>query len=225
MDSVTLAWHLQSLDWEQYIISFDYGQRHAKELEFAAECAYDLGADHDVIDLRELSQFLNSSSLTDPNIDVPDGHYAEETMKITVVPNRNMIMLSIAVGIAVAGQYQRVFVGVHAGDHFIYPDCREAFYNALNEAVQLGTDGFSAWDDDVFAVATPFVGITKADIVMKGAALGVPYEATWSCYKGKEIHCGRCGTCVERKEAFRLAEVADPTVYEDEDFEVAAYRG
>jgi 7-cyano-7-deazaguanine synthase len=132
-------------------------------------------------------------------------------MAVTVVPNRNAILLSVAVGVAVADKAELVATAIHAGDHFIYPDCRPEFIAAFDTQAQLATAGFAAPD---FRVVAPYVGISKAAIVVKGAALGVPYAETWSCYKGLLHHCGTCGTCVERREAFTLAGVPDPTIYE-----------
>jgi 7-cyano-7-deazaguanine synthase len=218
LDSVVMAHEFASLESLTGIVSFNYGQRHNKEIRYAEECARDLKVEHVIVDLREVGKHLTGSSLTD-DIDVPDGHYAEESMKITVVPNRNMIMLAIAGGIAVAKGASGIATAVHAGDHFIYPDCRPGFMGRLNEALQAGTEGFG--DIELF---TPFLYQTKADIVTIGANNGTPFYKTWSCYKGGIRHCGRCGTCVERKEAFRDAEVSDPTEYEDVDFQVSAYR-
>jgi 7-cyano-7-deazaguanine synthase len=173
--------------------------------------------------------------LTSPEIHVPDGHYAAETMKATVVPNRNMIMLSIAAGYAVSLKANFVAVGVHAGDHAVYPDCRPQFIQQMEVALRTANEGFGAFPipvggtmrqpDNWMGRATyaPFIFKGKHDIVTVGARLEVPYELTWSCYKGGDVHCGRCGTCVERKEAFRLARVKDPTQYEDASFEVEAY--
>jgi 7-cyano-7-deazaguanine synthase len=211
MDSVTLAHLLKSQGCSLHLLSFNYGQRHKKEIDFARLTAQDLGASHDVIDLSGVGSFLKGSALTD-EITVPDGHYAEETMKVTVVPNRNAIMLAIAYGVAVVEQAEIVATGVHAGDHFIYPDCRPEFIAAFDKMQQLAIEGFGHPDLKLLA---PFSQIGKHDIVTIGARLRVPYERTWSCYKGGEIHCGTCGTCVERREAFELAGVDDPTVYQD----------
>jgi len=137
---------------------------------------------------------------------VPAGHYTNETMKLTVVPNRNMIMLSVAIGWAVSGKADAVAYAAHAGDHTIYPDCRPAFIEAIRQAAAL-------CDWHRVELLTPFVGKTKRDIVRLGAELDVPFGQTWSCYVGGEVHCGRCGTCVERREAFKSAGVDDPTVY------------
>ena len=212
MDSATLAYHYHSKGYELHLVGFNYGQRHVKELEALAKITELLKASWEIIDLTQLKSSIASSSLTSDAINVPDGHYAEETMRITVVPNRNAIMLAIATGIAVANGSNLVATGVHAGDHFIYPDCRPDFIEAIEKAFQLGTRGHAK---DGFALEAPFVNITKADIAKHGSELNVPYQLTWSCYKGGNFHCGRCGTCVERIEAFIDAGVNDPTHYED----------
>ena len=210
MDSVTLAYKLANDGDDLTLISFDYGQRHRKELAFAATCAERLGATHEIADLTSINRLLAGSSLTSDEIKVPDGHYAEESMKITVVPNRNAIMISIAAGPAVSRDADRVAVGVHGGDHFIYPDCRPGFAEAMDKAVSLGNEGFAP---DHFGLITPFIEVSKTEIARIGDELGVPWVETWSCYKGGEVHCGTCGTCVERREAFHDAGVSDPTEY------------
>ena len=207
LDSVTLAHYLRSRGHALHLLAFNYGQRHKKELEFAQRTASRLDAQFDVVDLTSIGSLLRGSSLTD-NVPVPDGHYAEESMKITVVPNRNAIMLAAAYGVAVAEDARFVATGVHAGDHYIYPDCRPEFIFLFEQMESRAVEGFA----DIHLLA-PFLYKSKADIVALGNRLGVPYEETWSCYKGQEIHCGTCGTCVERKEAFELAKVPDPTVY------------
>jgi len=212
LDSVSLAHVIADRGELARLVSFDYGQRHRKELEFAAACATRLGVPHHLIDMRGIGASLTGSALTD-DIDVPDGHYAEDTMKITVVPNRNAIMLTIAYGIAAAQGDDAVATAVHGGDHFIYPDCRPLFTEAFDKMQRAALDGYA----DV-ALYTPFVQRTKADIVTEGARVGTPFAQTWSCYKGGDRHCGRCGTCVERREAFDLAGVADPTDYADPDY-------
>ncbi len=210
MDSVTLAYLLRSQGYDLHLLSFDYGQRHKKELTFARRCAEALKARHSLLDLSSVTPFLTGSALTD-SIAVPEGHYAADTMRATVVPNRNAMMLSIAYAVAVAEQADLVGIGVHAGDHPIYPDCRMEFVQLFDRMQQVATEGYSK--PGLFLCA-PFVEIGKHDIVSIGVGLGVPYEQTWSCYKGREVHCGRCGTCVERREAFELAGVNDPTIYE-----------
>lgn len=214
IDSVTLAHKIAAEHDLVRLLTFDYGQRHAKELEFAALTARRLGARHDVVDIRALAQFLSSSSLIDGAADaIPDGHYAEETMKSTIVPNRNAIMLTIAFGIASGMQAEAVGIAVHSGDHFIYPDCRPAFVDAFRVMQEKALEGMGN-----VALLAPFVHTSKAGIVTEGARLGVPFAETWSCYKGGDMHCGRCGTCVERAEAFHLAGLPDPTMYADPDY-------
>lgn len=201
------------------LVSFDYVQRHTKELTFVALCAMRLSVPHHVIDLRSVGASLTGSALTD-DVDVPDGHYAEETMKVTVVPNRNAIMLTIAYGVAAAQGDDAVATAVHGGDHFIYPDCRPAFTDAFDAMQRAALDGYA----DV-ALHVPFVHRSKADIVREGARVDTPFDQTWSCYKGGDLHCGRCGTCVERREAFDLAGVPDPTQYKDAEFWKSAIAG
>ncbi|AAL51277.1 MULTISPECIES: 7-cyano-7-deazaguanine synthase QueC [Brucella] len=212
LDSVSLAHKMAAEHELTGLLSFDYGQRHKKELDFAQACAKRLGVPHQIIDIRTIGASLTGSALTD-DVDVPDGHYAEETMKVTVVPNRNAIMLAIAFGVAAAQKADAVALAVHGGDHFIYPDCRPGFIEAFQTMQKHALDGYA----DVKLLA-PYVHATKADIVADGAKYRTPFEATWSCYKGADRHCGRCGTCVERREAFHLAGIDDPTSYEDADF-------
>ena len=210
LDSVTLAHQLAAEGKDLVAVSFHYGQRHAKELDAAAACAARIGAAHHIVDLRSVGALLTGSALTDSAVEVPEGHYTDETMASTVVPNRNAIMLSVAVGVAVARGASAVATAVHAGDHTIYPDCRPAFIEAIEHEARIANEGFIA---EGFRVLAPFLHASKADIVRAGAALDVPFETTWSCYVGGEVHCGRCGTCVERREAFDLAGVTDPTSY------------
>ena len=212
LDSVSLA-HITADEHQlTRLVSFDYGQRHRKELDFAEAAARRLGVPFHLIDMRTIGAALTGSALTD-DIDVPDGHYAEETMRITVVPNGNAIMLAIGFGVAAANGDEAVATAVHGGDHFIYPDCRPAFTEAFGAMQRQALDGYAD-----AALHTPFVSRTKADIVAEGARHGTPFAETWSCYKGGDLHCGRCGTCVERREAFHLAGVVDPTVYADPDY-------
>jgi 7-cyano-7-deazaguanine synthase len=228
MDSSTLA-HKVKYDVadEVHGIGFDYGQRHKKELSFALSLVDDsILASYRVVDLTNLQDLLGASVLTDLAREVPDGHYAEENMKQTVVPNRNRIMRSIAVGYAVTLEATRgVWTGVHAGDHFIYPDCRENFILLANETAIRANEGFLEVDKDVSMINAPFIKMGKHDIAGLGHQYHVDYSKTWSCYKGGDIHCGSCGTCVERKEAFRLSQTPDPTSYLDPHYEIEAYRG
>ena len=209
MDSSTLCYWLRDRQWLDLVVSVDYGQRHRRELDSAKIIANHLGVEHLVVDLTALGAQLGGSALTD-DIDVPHGHYAEDNMKITVVPNRNMIMLAAAGGIAVARGLSAVCTAVHAGDHFVYPDCRPAFIESCSQTLTVATDGFGS-----VAVEAPFVMMTKAEIAALGDQLGVPWADTWTCYEGGDVHCGRCATCVERIEAFAIAEVDDPTTYTD----------
>lgn len=212
LDSVSLAYKVANEAELLRLVTFNYGQRHEKEIDYAQSCADRLGVPCDVVDIRPIGKLLTGSALTD-DVDVPDGHYAEESMKLTIVPNRNAIMLAIAFGVAAAQQADAVATAVHGGDHFIYPDCRPAFITAFEEMQKQALDGYA----DV-RLYTPFVHEPKSAIVTEGAKHNTPFDQTWSCYKGGDDHCGRCGTCVERREAFDLAGVDDPTVYSDPDF-------
>ena len=210
LDSAVLAHHLRADGWDLRLLSFDYGQRHVVELDHARGLAAGLGVRHDVVDLRSAGALLGGSALTDDSVDVPDGHYTDDSMRATVVANRNAIFVMVATGVAVAEGASAVAVGIHAGDHPVYPDCRPAFVAAAEHLARVANEGFVR---ESFAVLAPFLSWTKAEIVARGHELGVPLAATWSCYKGGATHCGTCGTCVERREAFELAGVADPTEY------------
>lgn len=209
MDSVGLCYLMAAQGVELHMLSFDYGQKHNTELAHAAIAADDLGAKHNVLNLRGMGALLDSA-LTNEGAEIPHGHYAADNMKATVVPNRNAIMLSIAWGIAVSVEADAVATAVHGGDHFIYPDCRPEFAYLLNAAFRAGNEGHG----DVRLYA-PFIGVGKHDIVslVNAGVSDVPWAQTWSCYEGGLVHCGKCGTCVERKEAFELAGVTDPTTY------------
>ena len=209
MDSTVLLYQLLQAGDEVKALSINYGQRHSRELEAASALCAELGVEHRVADLSGLSDLLAGSALTSSDIEVPEGHYAEDNMKATVVPNRNMILLSVAAGWAISSKYDRIAYAAHSGDHAIYPDCRNEFAEALDGAIRLAD-----WHE--VSLYRPFVDMTKADIVSLGAKFEVPFEKTWSCYKGQDLHCGRCGTCVERREAFYLAGVDDPTTYAED---------
>jgi 7-cyano-7-deazaguanine synthase len=209
MDSVTLAYLLDSEGYDLHLLSIDYGQRHKKEISYAKRCAERLGAAFDIADIAKVGRLLSGSALTD-NIEVPHGHYAAENMAVTVVPNRNAVMLSIAYGVAVAQNAVLVACAVHGGDHFVYPDCRPQFIEAFDAMERRAVEGFGK---PSLRLCAPFINKTKSEIVEIGATLSVPYEDTWSCYEGGDFHCGLCGTCNERKEAFQLAGVPDPTDY------------
>ena len=206
LDSITLLY--DKAETIALAISFDYGQNHSKkELPYAEYHCQKLGIPHITIPLTFMHQYFKSSLLEGAEA-IPEGHYEEENMKSTVVPFRNGIMLAIATGIAESHELKRVYIANHGGDHTIYPDCRPEFIDAMDKATSAGTFV------DV-RVEAPYTNISKTDIVRRGTALGIDYAKTWSCYKGSEIHCGKCGTCVERKEAFVDAGVEDPTEYEN----------
>jgi 7-cyano-7-deazaguanine synthase len=207
MDSVT-ALYWAAKDHEVVgSVSFDYGSKHNhKEIPMAAWHAQKLGVAHEVISLDFVNR-LFASDLLKSGGDIPDGHYEEPSMKSTVVPFRNGIMLAVACGLAESREADALVIAAHSGDHAIYPDCREPFMEAMAAAMKHGTYAG-------IELLRPFIDCDKTEIVRRGEALTVDYAMTWSCYKGGAIHCGKCGTCVERQEAFRLAGVADPTVYE-----------
>jgi 7-cyano-7-deazaguanine synthase len=204
LDSTTLAYYVRGI-FSLHLVTFDYGQRHRKEIEHAEMIAHELGAEWSLVDVSSLGRLLKGSALTD-DIPVPEGHYEALSMVTTIVPNRNAFLLAAAFAIALAEGVERVCIGVHAGDHFIYPDCRPEFLDAFERME-------SSVNDPSPSLYAPFVQLKKSNIVEIGAALGVPFEKTWSCYKGGEHHCGLCGTCQERIEAFALAGLIDPTVY------------
>jgi 7-cyano-7-deazaguanine synthase len=207
MDSVT-ALHWAHAEHEVLCtLSFDYGSKHnAREIPYAQHHAQLLGLPHEVITLDFVNR-LFTSDLLQSGGEIPEGHYADETMKKTVVPFRNGIMLAIACGLAESRGAEALVIAAHAGDHAIYPDCREPFMHGMSAAMREGTYAR-------VELLRPFIHLDKAGIAKLGASLGVDYGRTWSCYKGGTLHCGKCGTCVERREAFALAQMADPTVYE-----------
>lgn len=207
LDSTVLLYYLLRQGHEIRALSINYGQRHWRELQAADGICRRVGVDHKIADLSGIRSLLSGSALTDA-VEVPEGHYAAESMKSTIVPNRNMILLSIAIGWAVSLKYDGVAYAAHAGDHPIYPDCRPEFVDAMERAAEL-------CDWRPVTIHRPFVDKTKADLVRIGAELGAPLELTWSCYRGGEAHCGKCGTCVERQEAFECAGVKDPTEYQE----------
>ena len=205
MDSVTLLHYMK--DRIALAVSFDYGSNHnVREIECAAWQCRLLGIPHLVIPLSFMKDYFRSS-LLEGSDSIPKGDYAEENMKSTVVPFRNGIMLSIACGLAESRDLKHVMMANHSGDHSIYPDCRPEFVRAMSEAMKAGTyDGIS--------LEAEFTDISKGEIARLGHELGIDYSKTYSCYKGGERHCGVCGTCQERKEAFLAAGFPDPTCYE-----------
>lgn len=209
LDSTVLLSHLIAEGREVHAFTVNYGQRHAREIESAKAVCRHYAVPHQVADLRALGAVFGTNSLTDNAVAVAEGHYTEESMKTTVVPNRNMILLAVAAARAIALKADTLAYAAHGGDHAIYPDCRPEFADAMDHAI-----GLADWHK--VRLERPMVSWTKTEIVLRGAALGVPMHLTWSCYKGGEKHCGRCGTCIERREAFHLAGVSDPTVYADD---------
>jgi len=206
MDSVT------ALHWAQWrhevraVLSFDYGAKHNhREIPFAAEHAAALGLPHEVIALDFIGRLFTSDLLRSGG-EIPEGHYADANMQRTVVPFRNGVMLAVAAGYAESRGAEGLVIAAHSGDHAIYPDCRDDFMRAMADAIRLGTYAG-------LQLLRPFITLDKGQIAAEGARLGVDLGRTWSCYKGGSVHCGKCGTCVERREAFARAGLPDPTAY------------
>jgi 7-cyano-7-deazaguanine synthase len=207
LDSTTLLFHLRADGYELKALSVNYGQRHLEQESAAAAAICDrLGVERRVVDLTSLVGFLGRNSLSDHSVAVPDGRYEQETMKVTTVPNRNMVLISVAIAWAVSLKFDAVAFGAHAGHYTPYPDCQPAFAEAMDRAA-----GLCDWQK--VSVLAPFVNWDKGDIVRRGGELGVPFELTWSCYNGGEKHCGRCGTCFDWREAFAKCGLTDPTEY------------
>lgn len=208
LDSTVMVAHLIAEGHEVLSLGVNYGQSHARELEAARQACAFMGVERLTIDVASsLRPVLKGSALTDPDVALPEGHYAHESMKATIVPNRNMFLLSIAGAVAVARGAEAVAYAAHDGDHAIYPDCRAEFADAMAEALLL-------CDWQPIKLLRPFVGIDKTGVASLGKAVSAPMHLTWSCYAGRDKHCGKCGTCCERIEAFELAGVKDPTEYE-----------
>ncbi len=206
MDSFTVLNKVVREGFEVYALSFNYGQRHSKELVYAAKACQDLGVHHKVVDISAINELIGGSSLTS-DIEVPEGHYEQESMKQTVVPNRNMILLSMAVGYAVSLEASKVYYGAHSGDHAIYPDCRPEFVHRMNHVCEIA-------NYEPVEIACPYLNVTKIDILTDGLKMGLDYSKTWTCYNGREKACGKCGACQERLEAFALNQATDPLEYE-----------
>lgn len=202
MDSTTMLYKYLAEGHEVEAISFDYQQRHRREIALAVETTSKLNIKHGIVDISFLG-IISKSALTDPGHDVPEGHYADENMKQTVVPNRNMIFMSIAAAYALNNKFDAIAIGVHAGDHAIYPDCRSDF-------IKIMANAFLHCDWEKLELLAPFQDMDKGDIVSLGVSLGVDYSLTQTCYKGMDKPCGKCGSCTEREEAFKKAETDDP---------------
>lgn len=193
MDSTTLLYKLRAHGDDVFCLSFDYGQRHKKELKAAQKICKRLKVPHKIADITNLKTLMQGSALTSA-LKVPEGHYKDKTMRLTVVPNRNMIFLSLAIAAAVSMQFDRVALAVHAGDHAIYPDCRPQFIKKMRAVSEVA-------NYEAVKIHAPFLHMTKRNVVILGEKLRVPYEDTWTCYKGLKKPCGKCGACVERDEA------------------------
>jgi len=206
MDSFTVLHKAMSDGYTIFALTFNYGQRHVKEIEYASKVCRELSVDHKIVDIRAVNQLLQGSSLTS-DIDIPEGHYAGDNMKSTIVPNRNMILLSLAVGYAVSIGAEKVFYGAHAGDHAIYPDCRPEFVKKMNDVSAIA-------NYESIEIVTPYLNFDKGDILADGIKMGIDYGLTWTCYNGRDRACGQCGACYERLEAFKNNNVNDPIEYE-----------
>jgi len=208
MDSFTLLHLARARGYRVHALSFDYGQKHVRELDCARLVCENLQIPHKVIDIRAMSEVMSGSSLTS-DIEVPEGHYEEDSMKSTVVPNRNMILLALATGYAVTVNAGAVWYGAHGGDHAIYPDCRPEFVSKMDAVCRVA-------NYEPVAIEAPFMAMDKGQILAQGLELGLDYSHTWTCYNGRERACGRCGSCVERLEAFAANGITDPVPYEAE---------
>jgi len=208
LDSTTLLYDLLDQNLEVFALSFYYKQKHNKELEMAIKTCQKLKVNHKIIDLSELGEILKSS-LTTPDIETPEGHYSDENMTITVVPGRNTTFLSIAGGYAISIGANKVYLGIHSGDHAIYCDCRPEYIEAMKNVFRL-------FDNTVIDIYASYLNLTKTEIVARGLSLGVDFATTSTCYQGKEKACGKCGSCTERLEAFALNNAEDPIEYEED---------
>ncbi len=209
MDSFTLLHHVLAQGFapdEVACLTFNYGQRHVREIEAAKTVCQGLKITHKIVDISAINTLMAGSSLTD-DIEIPEGHYAEESMKSTVVPNRNMVLLSMAVAYAVSLEAPAVYYGAHSGDHAIYPDCRPEFVQKMKEVCAIA-------NYDPVSIETPFLHHTKGEILTVGKVLALDYSNTWTCYNGRKKACGKCGACVERLEAFAENQLIDPLEYE-----------
>ncbi len=206
MDSYTVLNKAIKDGFDVYALTFDYGQRHIKEVQYAKRACEQLNIQHKIVDISAINSIIAGSSLTD-DIDVPDGHYESDSMKQTVVPNRNMILLSLAIGYAVSLEATKVYYGAHSGDHAIYPDCRPEFVEKMQNVAAIA-------NYEPVDIAVPYINNDKIEILADGIAMGLDYSKTWTCYNGREKACGTCGACQERLEAFDKNGLTDPLEYE-----------
>lgn len=207
MDSFTVLHRALKDGHDVHALSFNYGQRHVKELDVARKVTTELGIAHKVVDISAINELIANSSLTSTSTAIPEGHYEEASMQSTVVPNRNMILLSLAIGYAVSIEAEAVYYGAHSGDHAIYPDCRPEFVKRMNEVSRIA-------NYQPIEIAVPYLDNDKAEILRDGLAMGLDYTNTWTCYNGREKACGKCSACVERLEAFAANHRQDPLPYE-----------
>ncbi|MGB0833622.1 MAG: 7-cyano-7-deazaguanine synthase QueC [Psychrobium sp.] len=207
MDSYTVLHKAMEEGKDVYPLTFNYGQRHSKEIEYAAAVCEKLNVSHKIVDISAINQLMAGSSLTSNDIEIPEGHYEEESMKSTVVPNRNMVLLSMAIAYAVSLDARAVYYGAHSGDHAIYPDCRPEFVEKMNDVSQIA-------NYDPVDIVSPYIDVDKIGILTDGLRMGLDYGETWTCYNGREKACGKCGSCEERLEAFEKNDVQDPLSYE-----------
>lgn len=205
LDSTVLLHQLLAENYQVQAISFDYGQKHIRELQCAQFQTKKHNIPHKIIDLSFINQHFQSDLLQSGG-KIPEGHYEAENMKATVVPNRNMIMLSIAAGVAISEKIPQLFYGAHAGDHAIYPDCRTEFIEKLKDTLAI-------CDWEPINLQAPFQNLDKTQIVKKGLQLKVDFTQTQTCYNGQEKACGKCGSCTERLEAFANNNTPDPIKY------------
>lgn len=206
MDSFTVLHKALHAGHEVYALSFNYGQKHSKELICAQEVTEEHSIPHKILDIQSISSLFTNSSLVSDQIDIPEGHYEANNMKSTVVPNRNMILLSLAIGYAINIEASEVWYGAHSGDHVIYPDCRPEFVEIMDKASKIA-------NFEPVKVYAPYLNSDKIGILRDGLAMGLDYSKTWTCYKGLDKACGRCGSCVERLEAFSKNKIHDPINY------------
>lgn len=206
MDSFTVLHRALREGRNVHALSFDYGQRHVRELDTAQRVCHALDVPHQVVDIRAIHGLIDSSALTDATQAMPHGDYASDNLASTAVPNRNMILLSLAIAKAVNIGADRVDYGAHGGDHVLYPDCRPAFVDAMRHAAGLANLA-------PVEIHAPYLHATKAEILREGLAMGLDYADTWTCYEGGEQACGQCASCRERLEAFAANGVTDPLGY------------
>ncbi|MDB9841958.1 7-cyano-7-deazaguanine synthase QueC [Gammaproteobacteria bacterium] len=206
LDSFTLLNYALDNNFFVQCITFNYGQRHLKEVDLAAQICRENDIQQTQIQIPNTELIFANSVLTSDSIDMPHGSYQAESMQATIVPNRNMLFISYAIAQAISQEINQVWYGAHAGDHFIYPDCRPEFLDAMNQVAQI-------CHTFPISVKAPFLNFTKAEIVKLGLNLGIDYSKTWTCYEGQEIACGKCGSCNERLEAFAINNTSDPLDY------------